>query len=89
MTTSFEQLDDLRRRVDEINLRILEMLNLRKALIIDIFKAKQAHRVSIFDPEREEAQLMKIKSQNTGPMLDEEVEEIFETILRQAKAIRG
>lgn len=89
MTTSFEQLDDLRHRVDEVNLKIIEALNLRKALIIEIIKAKQEHRVSIFDPEREEAQVMMVKSRNPGPMLDEEVEEIFETILRQSKSIRG
>lgn len=88
MTEIPGELEVLRRQVDETNQKMLELLNRRKEIILNIMKLKQQHGISIFDPEREEAEMVSLKARNAGPMLDEELEEIFETIMRQAKVFR-
>lgn len=85
MDETHEKIETLRKEVDSLNLEILKLLNQRKKFILDIFHLKKDTGMPIFDPEREEEQLRIIKEKNTGPMLDEEIEEIFETILRQSK----
>jgi chorismate mutase/prephenate dehydratase len=72
------ELERLRGRVDEVNLRILEALNERARLAREIgtLKVGQAYR-----PEREAQVLRRIKEANPGPLSGETVALLFREIM--------
>ena len=78
------ELERLRGRVDEVNLRILEALNERARLAREIgtLKVGQAYR-----PEREAQVLRRIKDSNQGPLSGETVALLFREIMSACLAL--
>jgi chorismate mutase/prephenate dehydratase len=78
------ELERLRGRIDEVNLRILEALNERARLAREIgtLKVGQAYR-----PEREAQVLRRIKEANRGPLGDETVALLFREIMSACLAL--
>jgi chorismate mutase/prephenate dehydratase len=78
------ELERLRGRVDEVNLRILEALNERARLAREIgtLKVGQAYR-----PEREAQVLRRIKDANQGPLSGETVALLFREIMSACLAL--
>ena len=83
------ELDQLRTRVDELNLELLRLINERAGLVQEIGKAKENQGVFRYDPVRERTMLDKIKEHNDGPFenstIDHIFKEIFKAGLRPAK----
>lgn len=77
-----QELDQLRTRVDEINMELLKLINERAQLVQDIAKVKASQGVYRFDPVRERKMLDKIKEENAGPFEDATVEHIFKEIFK-------
>jgi 3-deoxy-7-phosphoheptulonate synthase/chorismate mutase len=48
------ELDQLRNRVDEVNLELLKLINERAQLVQDIARVKEGQGVYRYDPIREE-----------------------------------
>ena len=78
------ELERLRGRIDEVNVRILEALNERARLAREIgtLKVGQAYR-----PEREAQVLRRIKDANRGPLSDETVALLFREIMSACLAL--
>ena len=78
------ELERLRGRIDEVNLRILEALNERARLAREIgtLKAGQAYR-----PEREAQVLRRIKEANRGPLSAETEALLFREIMSACLAL--
>ena len=78
------ELERLRGRIDEVNLRILEALNERARLAREIgtLKVGQAYR-----PEREAQVLRRIKERNPGPLSGETVALLFREIMSACLAL--
>jgi len=78
------ELERLRGRIDEVNLRILEALNERARLAREIgtLKVGQAYR-----PEREAQVLRRIKEANRGPLSGETVALLFREIMSACLAL--
>lgn len=79
---SNQELDQLRKRVDEINLELLEKINERARLVQEIGHAKETQGVHRFDPVRERTMLNLIKDNNNGPFQDSTIEHIFKEIFK-------
>jgi 3-deoxy-7-phosphoheptulonate synthase / chorismate mutase len=76
------ELEVLRKEVDEISLKILELLNERGNVAQKIGKLKETQGVKRFDPVRERNLLDLIASHNDGPFETSTVQHIFKQIFK-------
>jgi chorismate mutase/prephenate dehydratase len=76
-------LDDVRRRIDEVDARLHELLNERARLArqVGISKHKDGHAVDFYRPEREAEVLRRALERNRGPLRNEEILRLFREIM--------
>lgn len=70
----------LREQIDEINLKILDLLCQRGQITSEIGRMKRAMGVPIYDPEREAEMLEMIQRANRGPFSNETIGALFKEI---------
>ena len=63
-------LDELRNKIDEIDHRLVQLLNERARVVVEVGKLKNKADKPIYAPDREKVVLEKIKKANTGPLPD-------------------
>jgi len=80
-------LDDLRAKIDELDARILELLNERARTAMEIGKLKQSSNAAYYVPEREKAVYAKLREANTGPLTDDAVRAIYREIISSSRAL--
>ena len=79
-------LADWRRRIDEIDKKLVELLNERSQCALEIGKLKQAQNIPLYQPERENEVLANAESNNSGPLTDAAIRRLFERIIDEARA---
>jgi 3-deoxy-7-phosphoheptulonate synthase / chorismate mutase len=75
-------LDELRNRLDDVNLQILELVNLRAAIVKQIGQIKNKQGIKRFDPVREREMLDQLIQHNNGPFDNSTIEHIFKEIFK-------
>jgi chorismate mutase len=75
-----------RRRIDEIDMKLVELLNERSQCALEIGKLKQAENIPLYQPERENEVLANAESNNSGPLTDAAIRRLFERIIDEARA---
>jgi 3-deoxy-7-phosphoheptulonate synthase / chorismate mutase len=76
------ELDQLRDRVDELNVELLKLINERARLVQEIGRVKETQGVFRYDPVRERSMLDIIKDNNDGPFENSTIEHIFKEIFK-------
>jgi chorismate mutase len=79
-------LSDWRRRIDEIDRKIVELLNERSQCALEIGKLKQAQNLPLYQPEREREVLENAERANPGPLSDAAIRRLFERIIDEARS---
>jgi chorismate mutase len=79
-------LADWRRRIDEIDKRLVELLNERSRCALEIGKLKQQANIPLYQPEREIEVLANAENNNSGPLTDAAIRRLFERIIDEARA---
>jgi chorismate mutase-like protein len=79
-------LSDWRRRIDEIDKRLVELLNARSQCALEIGKLKQAAKIPLYQPDRETEVLANAEHNNSGPLTDAAIRRLFERIIDEARA---
>jgi len=79
-------LSDWRRRIDEIDRRLVELLNERSRCALEIGKLKQAQNIPLYQPEREKEVLENAEHVNPGPLTDAAIRRLFERIIDEARS---
>ncbi len=83
-----DRLEELRERINQLDSKILELLNKRAIYVKKIGKIKQKNKLDVEVPERE-AELLKIlKENNKGPLTDQMVARIFQEIIDTLKILQ-
>jgi 3-deoxy-7-phosphoheptulonate synthase / chorismate mutase len=77
-----KDLNELRQRVDELNLQLLSLINERGKLVQEIGKAKETQGVYRFDPVRERDMLNLILEHNDGPFENSTIVHVFKEIFK-------
>ncbi len=85
---SKQALEELRLKIDDIDLKLLKLLNERAALALGIGKLKVNEGLDIHDRSREEALLKDLARHNEGPLTNKQVGEIFEAIIAVSRRIQ-
>lgn len=84
---ALRKIEELRGRIDEIDQDLVERLNERANLALEIRKLKNETNLPLYDPEREEEIFKKITAINNGPLYDDDLREIYETVLHIMKSV--
>jgi chorismate mutase len=79
-------LSDWRRRIDEIDKKLVQLLNERSHYALEIGKLKQAAKIPLYQPERENEVLANAERNNPGPLSDAAIRRLFERIIDEARA---
>jgi len=82
------RLGALRQEIDDLNKKILALVQGRAELVLEIAKIKRAQGLDGHDPEREVDMLKSLTAANTGPFGPDEVKEIFKAIFRASLDIQ-
>ena len=80
-------IEDWRRKIDEIDNKLVELLNERSKCALEIGKIKHALNLRVYDPEREREILRRIKEANAGPLDDEGLQRLFERVIDECRRI--
>src|SRR6266851_8167052 len=79
-------LSDWRRRIDEIDKKLVELLNERSQCALEIGRLKQAAKIPLYQPDRENEVLENAERNNPGPLTDAAIRRLFERIIDEARA---
>jgi chorismate mutase len=79
-------LSDWRRRIDEIDEKLVELLNERSKCALEIGRLKQEANMPLYQPERENAVLANAEDNNRGPLSDAAIRRLFERIIDEARS---
>ncbi|HLH00408.1 MAG TPA: chorismate mutase [Bryobacteraceae bacterium] len=85
---SIEKLADCRRKIDAVDLRLLELLNERTRIVEEIGHIKQHLSLPIYEPKREEDVFRNVTTNNSGPLSSEAVRRVFERIIDEMRNIQ-
>jgi chorismate mutase-like protein len=81
------EIDGWRRRIDELDSRLLELLNERARYSVEIGKIKKRLGLPIFSPERERKIFERLLAANTGPLSEAAVRRLFERIVDENRSL--
>lgn len=79
---------DLRTQIDDADAQILEMLNRRARLSLEVGRLKARMGIPVFRPKREEALLQRLVDANDGPMRDEHLTAVYREILSASRDLQ-
>jgi chorismate mutase-like protein len=82
------ELAECRDRIDEVDVRILELLNERTRVVEQIGLIKQQMSMPIYEPKREEEVYRNIREHNQGPMPSDSVKRVFERIIDEMRQVQ-
>jgi chorismate mutase len=80
-------IEDWRRRIDEIDKNLVELLNERSHCVVEIGKIKRTTGEPLYQPERENQVLDGVVRTNPGPLPDAAIRRLFERILDEARSV--
>lgn len=82
---AFQQIEKHRNQIDELDKQIVDLLNKRAGHSLVIRGLKPEANMGLFDAKREEQIFEKIDACNDGPLFNENLREIYATILKVMK----
>lgn len=82
---AFEEIERHRGEIDAIDQQLVDLLNKRAGHSLVIRGLKPEAKMGLFDAKREEEILTKVASLNKGPLYNENLREIYATILKVMK----
>ena len=80
-------LGPIRKKIDALDTKLVELVNKRLALAAEIGKIKRKTGGEIYVPEREDAVIRKVCGQNEGPIKNEALRAIYREIMSAAIAL--
>jgi chorismate mutase len=81
------RIDDLRRRIDELDELLVRLLSARAACALEVGRVKKVLGLEIYQPSREAEVLGHVQRINPGPLNDESMKRLFERIIDEARRL--
>ena len=80
-------LAEWRRKIDEIDRQLVELLNARSRCVLEIGRLKKTDGTPLYQPERERQVLEGAERANRGPLSEAAIRRLFERILDEARSV--
>ena len=77
-----------RERIDDVDLRILRLLNERTSIVEEIGRIKREAHMPIYEPRREDQVFDNVIKNNPGPLPGEAVKRVFERIVDEMRKVQ-
>ena len=81
------QVNDLRRRIDQIDDQLMKLLNSRSACAVEIGRVKRQIGMAVYQPEREKWILDRVERNNPGPLDSGAVRRVFERVIDESRRL--
>ncbi|MDA2933270.1 chorismate mutase [Acidobacteria bacterium AH-259-D05] len=82
-----DDLEGWRKKIDEIDSKLVELLNERSRCAIEIGRIKKKLNVEIYDPKREEGVISSVQKASDGPLTKEAIKRLFERIIDESRRV--
>ncbi|MBM3710264.1 MAG: hypothetical protein FJW61_07585 [Actinobacteria bacterium] len=82
-----EKLKKYRMDIDKVDQGLVELLNKRAEIVMKIKRMKQKHNIPLYDARREEDLINNIVKYNKGPLYNDNIIQIFESIFRNVQIL--
>ena len=76
-----------RKRIDEIDAQLAELLSERSRCVIEIGRIKRQQQLPVYDPEREREIFERLAKNNRGPLANDALCRLFERILDESRRV--
>jgi chorismate mutase-like protein len=83
-----DKLEEFRVLIDDVDRRIVALLNERTRVVENIGRVKRQTSLPIYEPKREDQVFANISASNRGPLTEEAVRRIFERIIDEMRMIQ-
>lgn len=80
-------ISDWRKRIDELDQKLVELLNERSRCAAEVGKLKRAAKIPLYQPERERGILERVERLNGGPLDNAALKRLFERIIDEARVV--
>jgi chorismate mutase-like protein len=77
-----------RERIDQIDVRLVAILNERTGVVQEIGRIKKEAQLAVYEPKREDKVFENITANNPGPLPDDAVKRIFERIMDEMRKVQ-
>jgi chorismate mutase len=77
-----------REAIDAIDEQLLKLLNERASMALKIGESKFKNRIMVINSDREKAIFEKLNAQNSGPLQEQHIYEIFSAIIAASKNLQ-
>jgi chorismate mutase/prephenate dehydratase len=84
---SQEKIQELRKKIDDIDDRILDLLNERARIVIKVGDIKKAERLDFHSPGREREILERLTTRNQGPFPQDTLRAVYREILSSSLSL--
>jgi chorismate mutase-like protein len=82
------ELATCRCKIDELDVRLLEILNERTKVVERIGRIKQDFEMPVYEPKREDQVFQNVLSHNHGPLPPDAVRRIFERVIDEMRTLQ-
>ena len=79
---------DWRKRIDELDSKLVELISERAHCATEIGKLKRGLAMPIYEPDREKLIYENIARQNPGPLSDKQLRQIYERLIDVMREIQ-
>ena len=83
-----DRLDQLRVFIDDVDRRVVELLNERTCVVEEIGNVKRQAALPVYEPKREDLVFANVTGANHGPLSQEALRRIFERIIDEMRTIQ-
>jgi len=81
-------LDEYRRRIDEIDIDIITLLNKRTSIVEQIGAVKREASLPVYEPKREDMVFKNVIAHNKGPLSEAAARRLFERIIDEMRTLQ-
>jgi chorismate mutase len=74
-------ISDWRKKIDELDVEIVRLINLRAEAARAIGEIKRASDLPVYEPKREQEVFDRVRAANRGPLPDAELLHVYERII--------
>lgn len=82
-----EEITKWREKIDEVDLKILQLINERAKYALEIGKIKSRYTLPVYCPSREKQVLKNIAENNPGPLNDSVIKRLYERIIDESRRL--
>ncbi|HEU0140876.1 MAG TPA: chorismate mutase [Bryobacteraceae bacterium] len=82
------QLAACRDRIDDVDRRLITLLNERTRIVDEIGELKRKLQLPIYEPRREDEVYRNVVKSNSGPLSPEALKRVFERIIDEMRTVQ-